>query len=103
MTKVLAKDNEFLLDAILVIFEDLDIVNSLLKFLIIFLLKGIDIEDKKVAIVASDPGEIIVHAAAEKSMPTRLFHNDCAKVLVVHVELVALASREDQSRIIGRP
>ena len=49
------------------------------------------------SIVAADPGQILVNSAAEKAMPTRLFHDDRAQILVVDMELVAFPTREDHA------
>ena len=43
---MLAKDDEFLLHAVELVLEDLDIVDALLEFLVIFLLECVDVEDK---------------------------------------------------------
>ena len=92
MTEVLSKYDEFLFHAILVIFKYLYIVDTLLQFFVVFLLKCVNIEDEKMSIVASDPGQIIVNSTAEKSMAAGLLHNDGAQLLVVHMQLVALSS-----------
>lgn len=97
MTEVLAKDNEFFCNAIVFILKQLDIVDTLLQLLVVLFLKRIDIEHEEVAIVAADPGEIVMNSTTEKPMTTGLFHNNGAQVLVIHVQLVALAPRKDHA------
>ncbi len=101
MTKVLSKYYEFFFHAVLVVFKYLYIVDTLLQLFVVLLFKCIDIEDEKMSIVAADPGQIIVHSAAEKPMAACLLHYNGAQLLIVHMELVALASRKNQTRIIG--
>ena len=97
MTKVLTKDQKLFLDAIVLIFKKLDIVDTLLQLFIVFFLKSIDIEDEKMPIVAADPGQVIVHSAAEKTMTRRLLHDNRAELLVIHMKLVPLATRKYQA------
>ena len=65
MAKVLAKNKELLLYPVLLVFEELDIVNALLKLFVVLLLKCINIEDEKVAVVTADPGKTLMHSATE--------------------------------------
>ena len=97
VTEMLPKDNKFFLHAFMLIFEYLDVIDTLLKLFVIFLLECVDIEDEKMAIIAADPGEVVVHPARKKAMTTCLFDDDRAQVLIVDVQLVAFPSREDQS------
>ena len=68
MAEVLSEDEVFLFRASRIVFIHLNIVDPLLQFLVILLLKRVDIEDKEVAVVATNPSKIIMHTAAEKSM-----------------------------------
>ena len=68
MAKVLSEDKVFLSCASRIVFIHLNIVDSLLQFLVVFFLKSVNIEYKEVTIVASNPGKIIMDTAAEKSM-----------------------------------
>lgn len=43
---MLAKDEELLFDAIVLVLKELDIIDTLLKLFVIFFLKSIDIENK---------------------------------------------------------
>ena len=99
---MLTKDQKLFLYAIVFIFKKLDIIYALLQFLIVLFLKSIDIEDEKMPIIATYPGQVIVHSAAEKTVAARLLHDDRAELLVIHVQLVPLASRKYQARIVGR-
>ena len=92
MSKVLAEDQKLFFYAIVFIFKKLDIINALLQFFIVFFLKSIDIKDEKMPIIATYPRQVIVHSAAEKTMARRFFHNNRAQFLVIHMQLVALAS-----------
>ena len=65
MAKVLAKNKELLLYPVLLVFKKLDIVNALLKLFVVLLLKCINIEDEKVAVVTADPGKTLMHSATE--------------------------------------
>ena len=65
MAKVLAKNKELLLYTVLLVFKKLDIVNALLKLFVVLLLKCINIEDEKVAVVTADPGKTLMHSATE--------------------------------------
>ena len=65
MAKVLAKNKELLLYPVLLVFKKLDIVNALLKLFVVLLLKCINIEDEKVAVVTADPGKTFMHSATE--------------------------------------
>ncbi len=94
---MLSKYDELLFHAILVVFKYLYIVNTLLQFFVVSLFKCVNIEDEKMSIVASDPGQIIVHPAAEETMATGLLHYDGAQFLIVHMQLVALAPRKNQT------
>ena len=94
VTKVLSKDQKFLLDAIVLILKKLDIIDTLLQLLIVFFLKSVYIEDEKMAIIATDPCQVVVHSAAEKTVAGRLLHDNRAELLVIHVQLVPLASRK---------
>ena len=68
MAEVLAKDEELFFDTIMVVLKKLDIVNSLLQLLVVFLLEGVNVKDKEVSIIATDPSQVIVYATAEKTM-----------------------------------
>ena len=68
MAEVLSEDEVLFFNACRVVFVDLNIVNALLQFLIVLLLKCVDVEHKQVAIIASDPSKVVMDAAAEKSM-----------------------------------
>lgn len=92
VAKVLSKNKELFLDSVVLVFEELDIVNTLLQLFIIFLFESIHIKNEKVAIVTTDPREIIMHTATEQAVSWSLFHNDCAKLLVVNMHFVALTS-----------
>ena len=46
MAKVLTKDEELFLDSIMLIFEKLDIIDSLLQLLVVFFLEGVNVKDK---------------------------------------------------------
>ena len=85
VAEVLTEDKKLFLDAIVLIFKKLDIVDTLLQLFIVFFLKSIDIEDEKMPIVAADPGQVIVHAATEKTMARRLLHDNRAEFLVIHM------------------
>ena len=65
MAKVLTKNKELLLYPVLLVFEELDIINALLKLFVVLLLKCINIEDEKVAVVTADPGKTLMHSATE--------------------------------------
>lgn len=65
MPKVLAKHQEFFLDLRTVVLKDHNVVDALLQLFLVFLFKSIDIKYKKMAIVAADPREVVVHTAAE--------------------------------------
>ena len=65
MAKVLAKNKELLLYPVLLVFKKLDIVNALLKLFVVLLLKCINIEDEKVAVVTANPGKTLMHSATE--------------------------------------
>lgn len=100
VAKVLAKNEEFLFDTIIFVFEELDIVDTLLKLLVVFLFEGVDVEDKEVSVVAADPGQFLVHSTAEEAVPRCLSHQYRVQVLVIHVKFVTLAARKDKSRIV---
>ena len=68
MAKVLSKNKELFLDSVVLVFEELDIVNTLLQLFIIFLFESIHIKNEKVAIVTTDPREIIMHTATEQAV-----------------------------------
>ena len=97
MTKVLTKDHVIFFDAVVLFLKDLNVIDTLLKLLVVLLLERVHIEDEKMPIVAADPREIVVHEATEESMATRFFEDDRAEILVVNVQLVAFSSRKDQS------
>lgn len=65
---MLTENQKFFLDSGTVVFENHDVVDTLLELLLVFLLKCIDVKDKQVPIVASDPRKVVVHAATEKAM-----------------------------------
>ena len=65
VTKVLAKNEELFLDSVVLVLEELDIIDALLQFLVVFLLKGVHVENEEMTVVTADPGEIVVHVAAE--------------------------------------
>ena len=46
MAEVLTKDEELFLDSIILIFEKLDIIDSLLQLLVVFFLEGVNVKDK---------------------------------------------------------
>ena len=46
MAKVLTEDEELFLDSIMLIFEKLDIIDSLLQLLVVFFLEGVNVKDK---------------------------------------------------------
>ena len=94
---MLTKDQKFLFYAIVLVLEQLDIIDTLLQFFVIFFLKGVDIKDKKVAIVAAYPSQIVVHAATEKTVAGRLLYDYRAELLVINVQLVAFTAREDKA------
>lgn len=100
VAEVLAKDEELFFDTVMLVLKQLDVVDPLLQLLVVLLLESVDIEHKEVAVVAPDPGQIVVHAAAEKPMATGLLHNNGAQVLVIHVQLVAFAARKDHPRVV---
>ena len=100
VTEVLAKDYKLFCDAVMLILEQLDVVDTLLQLLVVLFLKSVDIEHKEVAIIAAYPGEIVVHSTAEKPMAAGLFDNNGAQVLVIHVQLVAFAPREDHAGVV---
>mmetsp|Transcript_23175 Transcript_23175/g.30897 ORF Transcript_23175/g.30897 Transcript_23175/m.30897 type:complete len:227 (-) Transcript_23175:1357-2037(-) len=95
VAEVLPEDDKLLFCAPLLILKDLDIIDTLLQLFVVFLLKGVDIEDEKVAIVAADPSQILVDSTAEKPVATRLLHDDGAQLLIIHMELVALPARKN--------
>jgi len=97
VTEMLTEDYELFLDTILIVFKDLNVVDALLQFLVILLFKSVNIENKEMAIVAADPRQIVVHSTAEKPMTTRLLDYYGTQVLIIHMQLVAFASREDQA------
>ena len=97
VTEMLPKDNKFFLHAFMLIFEYLDVIDTLLKFFVIFLFECVDIKDEEMAIVASDPSEVVMHSAGKKTMTACLFHDYRAQILIVYVKFVAFTSREDQS------
>ena len=76
----------------MLVFKKLDIVYALLQLFVLFLLKCVHVEYKQVPIIASDPGEIPVDAAAEETVATSLLDNDGAQFLIVHMKLVAFSS-----------
>ena len=55
VAKMLSKDEELFLDAIVLVLEQLDIIDTLLQFFVIFLFKSINVEDEKMTVVTSDP------------------------------------------------
>ena len=65
MPKVLPKDCKLFFDSIMLIFKDLDVIDSLLKFLVVFFLKSVYVKHEKMSIIASDPGKIIVNSTTE--------------------------------------
>jgi len=76
VAEVLPEDKILFLDSSRVIDVWLDVVNALLKLLIFFLFKGVDVENEEVPVVASYPGEVVMDTAAEKSMARSLLHSD---------------------------
>ena len=102
MAEVLAKDEELFFDTIMVILKKLDIVNSLLQLLVVFLLEGVNVKDKEVSIIATDPSQVIVYATAEKTMAWSLLYYDGAQFLVIDMQLVALASGKDEAWVVRR-
>ena len=98
MAKVLSEDKVFLSCASRIVFIHLNIVDSLLQFLVVFFLKSVNIEYKEVTIVASNPGKIIMDTTAEKSMTWCLLHGNCLQRLgIIHMKLVAFPSWKDES------
>ena len=65
MTKVLTKDHKVFFDPVVLFLKDLNVIDTLLKLLVVLLLKRVHIEDEKMPIVAADPREIVVHETAE--------------------------------------
>ena len=55
------------------ILKNLHVIYTLLQLFIVFLLKSVDIEHKQMAIVTTNPGQIIVHFATKKPMSRRFF------------------------------
>ena len=55
MAEVLAKDEELFFDPVVLVLKQLNVIDTLLQLLVIFLLKSVDVEDEKMAIIASDP------------------------------------------------
>jgi len=93
VAEVLPEDQILFFRAGRIIFIDLNIVYALLKFLVVFLLKSVNVEDKKVAVVASNPGEIVMDTAAEQAMTRCFFYSDGLQSLsVVDVQFVTFAS-----------
>ena len=78
VAKVLTKDEELFLDSIMLIFEKLDIIDSLLQLLVVFFLESVNVKDKEVSIIASDPSQIVVYSTAEKTMAWCLLYYDSA-------------------------
>ena len=69
VAEVLPEDEELFLDSEVLVLKELDVVDPLLQLLVVFLLEGIHVEDEEVTVVAADPGEVVVHTAAEKPVP----------------------------------
>ena len=98
MAEVLSEDKVFLFYASWIVFIYLNIVDSLLQFLVVFLLKSVYIEDKEVTIVATNPSKIIMDTATEKPMTWCLLHGDgLQRLSIVHMKLVAFPSWKDES------
>ena len=94
---MLTKDQKFLFYAIVLVLEQLDIIDTLLQFFVIFFLKGVDIKDKKVAIVAAYPSQVVVYATAEKTVARCFLYYDGAQLLIIDMQLIALASGKDKA------
>lgn len=103
VAKVLPKDNEFVFDAVELVLEDLDVVDTLLQFLVVFLFECVNVEHEEMAIEAANPCEVLVHPAAKEAVPAGFLHDYCAQILVIHMELVTFASREDHTRVVCHP
>lgn len=73
MSKVLPEDHEIFFDPIVLFLKDLNVIDTLLKLLIVFFLEGVQVKDEKMPIVTSDPSKVVVHQAAEKSMTACFF------------------------------
>ena len=102
MAEVLSENEVFLFRASRIVFIHLNIVDPLLQFLVVLLLKRVDIEDKEVAVVATNPSKIIMHTAAEKSMTWCLLHGDgLQRLSVIHMQLVTFPSWKDESGFKG--
>ena len=78
-----------------------DVVNALLQLLVVLLLERVEVEHKQMAIVASNPAQLVVDLDAEESMARSFLHDDSPQVLIVHMQLVAFASGKDQARIVA--
>ena len=100
VAKMLSKNKEFFFDTVVLVFEELDIVNTLLQLFIIFLFESIYIKNEKVAIVTTDPCKIIMHTATKQAVSWSLLHNDCAQLLVVNMHFVTFTSRKYQPWVI---
>ena len=101
VAEMLTKDEELFLDSIMFIFEKLDIIDSLLQLLVIFFLEGVNVKDKEVSIIASNPSQIVVYSTAEKTMAWCLLYYDSAQLLVIDMQLIALASGKDKAWIVS--
>jgi hypothetical protein len=98
MAEVLAEHQELFFETGTVVFENHDVVNALLQFFLVLLLEGVCVKHEEIAVIAADPGHAVVHAAAEQPVTRGLTHYLRLQGLrVKHVQLVALASRVDDT------
>ena len=65
----------------------------MLQFLVILFLESINVKYEEMAVVAADPGEVVVDTAAKQSMTGCLFHSDgLQRLSVINMQLVTFAS-----------
>jgi hypothetical protein len=69
VTKVLTKNQEFLLKASTIVLKNGNVINSLLKFFLVTFLKSFYVKNKQMAIVATYPGEIVVNSTTKQAVP----------------------------------
>ena len=100
MAEVLTKDEELFFDSIMLILEKLDIIDSLLQLLVVFFLESVNVKDKEVSIIASDPSQIVVYSTAEKTMAWCLLYYDSAQLLIIDMQLIAFASGKDEAWVV---
>jgi hypothetical protein len=75
VTKVLTKNQEFLLEASTIVLKNSNVIDSLLKFFLVSLFKSVDVENKEVAIVATDPSKIVVNSTTKQAMSGCFFYD----------------------------